>query len=120
MRGAGAVSDADWGPSSIACLCWQASARKKRRPEAISEGYSQLLSTAKCVGGGRERPPWVAHVLAAGCAAQQREVCVLEARRGSKPFGLGARAARLSCSLPAAVPPAAARAPAAYGGGVTV
>ena len=38
MRGAGAVSDADWGPSSIACLRWQASARKKRRPEAISEG----------------------------------------------------------------------------------
>ena len=38
MRGAGAASDADWGPPSMACSRWQASARKKRRPEAISEG----------------------------------------------------------------------------------
>ena len=90
------MSDADWGPSSIACLRWQASARKKRRPEAISEGLSQLLSTAKCAGRGRDRPPWAAHVLAAGCAAQQPRSLWLEARRGPKSFGLGARAARLS------------------------
>jgi len=62
---------------------------------------------AKAVGGARERPPWLAHVLAAGCAAQQPRSLWLEARRGPKSFGLGARAARLSCSLPAAVPPAA-------------
>ena len=74
--------------------------------------------TDKAPAEALARTPWLAHVLAAGCAAQQREVCVLEARRGSKSFGLGARAARLSCSLPAAVPPAAARVPAAGGGGV--
>ena len=91
----------------MACSRWQASARKKRRPEAISEDLSQLLSTAKAPGGARDRPPWAAHVLAAGCAAQQPRGVWLEARRGPKSFGLGARAARLSCSLPAAVPPAA-------------
>ena len=102
----------------MACSRWQASARKKRRPEAISEDLSQLLSTAKAPGGARDRPPWAAHVLAAGCAAQQPRGVWLEARRGPKSFGLGARSARLSCSLPAAVPPAAARVPAAGGGGM--
>ena len=103
MRGAGAASDADWGPPSMACSRWQASARKKRRPEAISEDLSQLLSTAKAPGGGRDRPPWAAHVLAAGCAAQQPRGVRDGSCRGPKSFGLGARAARLSCSLPAAV-----------------
>ena len=43
MRGAEAASDADWGPLRATCSPWQASGRKKRRPEAISGFMSAPL-----------------------------------------------------------------------------
>ena len=108
MRGAEAASDADWGPPSMACSRWQASARKKRRPEAISEDLSQLLSTAKAPGGGRLCPPWAAHVLAAGCAAQQpRNVCAGSSQR---PEIIRPRRSRRTPLLHAARRPARGRA----------
>ena len=57
MRGAEAASDADWGPSSMACSRWQASARKKRRPEAISGIKSAPPRRPKPSAEGETGPP---------------------------------------------------------------